>query len=131
MKVALKLRWPGRHFEFHIMSVSPYFGKGPPAISRLEQTDARTLQLTALGWPYWAGADGVLAVGDRGPDKIKAGQVLEARGYRVEIAEVVRAGLFSRNCARRFIFRFDEPLASPGNLFLRYADGQFEKLELR
>jgi len=96
MKVALKLRWPGRHFEFHIMSVSPYFGKGPPAISRLEQTDARTLQLTALGWPYWAGADGVLAVGDRGPDKIKAGQVLEARGYRVEIAEVVRAVSFRR-----------------------------------
>lgn len=130
-KIALRFQYPDRDFEVHLLSASPYLLKTPPAVSRLEQTDERTFRITALGRPYLSGIDGTLASGDRPPDKIEAGQVLEAPGYRVVHAQVEKGGLFDLNCVRQFVFRFDEPLASPRNHFLRFVNGRFQKVDLK
>ena len=128
-KIDLGLRRPECRFELHMFSVAPYIVKIPPTVSRVEQLDDRTLRVTALQKPYLSGVDALAASGDRLADPIHAGLILEAPGYRFEFTKVEPGGLFGRNCVRQYTVRFDEPLDRPGNRFIRYQNGRFERID--
>ena len=131
IKSDLKLRWPDRRFEVHILSMSPYLLPGGPAVSRLDQPDARTLRLTTLGRPYLSGLFGFIVFSDGPRDDIKAGKVWPSPYYRTAITENELFGRPPRLCIRQIEFRFNEPLDSADSLFLRFSDGRFEKIAPR
>ena len=131
MKSALQLHWPGRRFEFHVLSVSPYFLPQGKLISRLEQVDQRTLRLTVRDRPYFSGVFGLIVFGDGNREAIAAGHIWPAPGYRVEIGQDEIFGPWRHKCVRQFVFHFDEPIASPRNLFLRFAGEEWERIALQ
>lgn len=131
MKAALELRWPGRPFEFHFLTLSPGRAAAGSAVSRLEQVDDRTLRLTALGRPYYSQPFGILALDDRMRDAFGAGRMWPARGYRVELAQVEPVGHWRFEAVRQFLFHFDDPLASPEKYFLRFSNGRLERVLFR
>jgi hypothetical protein len=130
-KSALELRWPGRRFEFHILTGSPYFLPAAKPNTRIEQLDARTLRLTATGWPYFSGIFGLLITGEQARDAIRAGNVWPVRGYRIEITQDELFGRRPQRCVRQLVLHFDQPLASPDNVFLQFYARRVEKIEIR
>jgi hypothetical protein len=130
MKSALALRHLGKRFEVHLMSVSPYLLPGIRDVSSVEQPDERTLILTATGMPYFSGVVGLVGFCSASRDSLKAGNVFGVKGYRVEFAENVLYGRPPELCVRKIIYRFDEPMGWPGNVFIRFSEGRFERMEM-
>ena len=131
IKDALQLHWPGREFEIHALSITPYLAPVGRPISQLDQLDSQTLRLTALGRPYLSGIIGLIAIGAQHRETIKAGQIWPVRGYRIEITQEGRGDPWHMNGFRQFVFHFDEAMASPRNVFLRFVDGKVERIPIR
>jgi hypothetical protein len=126
------LRWPDSRFEIHQLTIAPYAMKFPNTISRLEQPDDRTLRLIAADRPYLSAILGFIAFPDYlRNDSVTTGLVVPARGYRVEFGNVEPFGPRRDNCLRDITFYFDEPLVSPDNIFIRYADRRLERIAPR
>ncbi len=51
---------------------------------------------------------------------IREGREYAADSYKVKLADVVQSGPYRLNFVKRFVFKFEKPINSPGNLFLRY-----------
>ena len=128
---ALELRWPGRRFEFHVLTISPYLLHTSKPNTRIEQLDARTVRLTATGWPYFSGIFGLLITDARARDSLRAGNVWPARGYRLEVTQDEFFGRRPQRCVRQLVLHFDQPLASPDNVFLQFYDRCVERLDMR
>lgn len=129
-KVAFQLFWPEHPLRLYILS--PYPEKFPWDVneSAIRQTDPFTLELTALGAPYYSGTYGLLTMGFGARTFIGEGREFTSDGYKVNLAEVVQFGPYHLNFVKRLVFQFQRPLKSPGKLFMRYVKGGgFERFE--
>ncbi|MBI5589756.1 MAG: hypothetical protein HY881_04660 [Deltaproteobacteria bacterium] len=119
-KAALQLFWPKHLFKLYILSPYPAKHDWDEVESMIKRTDPFTLELTAIDAPYYSGIYGILTMGFSERAFIKEGREYATDGYKVKLAEVVQSGPYRLNFVKRLVFRFERPINSPGNLFLRY-----------
>ena len=129
LKNVLELRYPDRPFELHVLTLSPHLVPGRQATSRVERTDEHTLVTTALGPPYFSGPFGLIALHNTWRGILEKGRIHSVPGYRIEFGENEMYGRQPELCVRRIVFHFDEPLDSPTNVFVRFVDGRFSRVE--